>query len=106
MLSKLGVFRGLAARITVAPRSTSAVLPRFSSFLSTQHIHDEKKAFIEAVRRPGAVVCVGDYPDGPLYEVRIDGQLVAGIDDWPKGLTVPKHLLTFLNDDVVTPKPR
>lgn len=106
MLSKLKVFRELGARITLAPRSTSSVLVKFSSFPSTQQTYDEKKAFTEAVHRPGAVVCMGEYPDGPLYEVRINGQVIASIDDWPKELTVPKDLLTFLNDDVVTPKPR
>lgn len=105
MFSKLKVFRELGARITLAPRSTSHVLLKFSSFPSIQQTHDEKKAFTEAVRRPGAVVCIGEYPDGPLYEVKINGQVIASTDDWPKELSVPKDLLTFFNDDVVTPKP-
>lgn len=99
MLSKIGLF-GKGIRHVVMPSFFPKSQMMFSGISEQiRGCQDEKKSFIEAIARPDALVDMGDFPDEPLYLVKIGEKVIASIDDWPEGLVIPPEKIVFLHQD-------
>ncbi len=62
--------------------------------MAKQWPEPDVRTFVAALKQSGASVVVGDFPEEPLYNVVIQGRIVASINDWPKGIALPRELNT------------
>lgn len=97
MLSKIGLFGKTMRYIAIPALSKSRAM--LSSIPKQHDFNDEEKAFMSAIQQPGAIVDIGDFPDEHKYLVKVGGEIIAGIDDWPRGLVVSQKKLVFLHQD-------